>query len=156
MVFDQSWLGKAHFLVEGVIHTYVEGDNEHEDWLKVKNVPKSRVVAVFEGSWRSVIRWRRVNPDAAPASGSSRFSSKADTRVKEEDWITLVDLSTLQIIPKAVRPLDKQLPNESRKLWENVTDNLLKKEFGEATKEKVAIEQKQRDMAAERKRAGVE
>jgi len=32
----------------------------------------------------------------------------------------------------------------------------LKKEFGEATKEKVAIEQKQRDEAAERKRRGIE
>jgi hypothetical protein len=32
----------------------------------------------------------------------------------------------------------------------------LSKEFGEATKEKVGIEQKQRDEAAERKRKGVE
>jgi hypothetical protein len=41
-------------------------------------------------------------------------------------------------------------------LWETVTSRLLKKEFGDATKEKVAIEQKQRDEAAERKRKGLE
>jgi Oxysterol-binding protein. len=37
-----------------------------------------------------------------------------------------------------------------------VTSRLLKKEYGEATKEKVRIEQKQRDEAGERKRKGVE
>ena len=71
-------------------------------------------------------------------------------------YATLLDLSTLQIIPKAVRSLDKQLPNESRKLWEDVTARLINKEFGEATKYKLAIEQKQRDEATERKKCGVE
>jgi len=68
----------------------------------------------------------------------------------------LIDLSTLFQLPKTVRPLEKQQPRESRKLWQNVTDHLLKKEFSEATKEKVAIEQRQRDEAAERKKAGIE
>lgn len=48
------------------------------------------------------------------------------------------------------------LPGESRKLWEKVTSNLLKKDYSEATKEKVTIEQKQRDEAAERKKKGTE
>lgn len=56
------------------------------------------------------------------------------------------------MVPKQVRPLEGQLPDESRKLWEGVTSNLLKKEFSEATRIKQAIEQKQRDIAAERKR----
>lgn len=68
----------------------------------------------------------------------------------------LIDVSALRVIPKAVRPLEKQHPRESRKLWENVTDKLIKKEFSEATREKVVIEQRQRDEAAERKRKGVE
>jgi hypothetical protein len=72
------------------------------------------------------------------------------------EYATLLDLSTLKIIPKAVRPIEKQLPNESRKLWNDVTTRLVKKEYGEATKYKLAIEQKQRDEAAERKRQGVE
>ena len=62
----------------------------------------------------------------------------------------------MEIMPKVVRPLERQLENESRRLWENVTDNLMKREFGEATREKVGIEQRQRDEAAERKRRGVE
>jgi oxysterol-binding protein-related protein 9/10/11 len=66
-----------------------------------------------------------------------------------------LDLSTLKIIPKAVRSLEKQLPNESQKLWDDITARLIQKEYGEATKHKLAIEQKQRDEAAERKREGV-
>lgn len=64
----------------------------------------------------------------------------------------LIDLTPLAVVPKQVRPLEDQLPNESRRLWEGVTSNLLKKEFSEATRIKQAIEQKQRDIAAERKR----
>ena len=74
----------------------------------------------------------------------------------DSEYATLLDVSTLHVIPQAVRPLEKQAHNESRKLWENVTSRLLKKEYNEATKHKLAIEQKQRDDAAERKRKGVE
>ncbi|KAF8520934.1 hypothetical protein BU17DRAFT_75541 [Hysterangium stoloniferum] len=132
---DESWLGKPQFAVEGVIHTVVEGDNAHESWAKVRHVPKDRVVAEFEGSWKHHIRWKRAG---------------------ETKWRTLLDLSTLHVIPKAIRPLSAQQPNESQKLWEHVTSNLLKNEYGEATKYKLAIEQRQRNLAADRKKKGVE
>lgn len=134
---EESWLGKAHFLAEGVIHTYDPNGTEHQEWTRVKHVPRSRVLAVFDGSWKHRIRWKRVN------SPSSEYS-------------TLIDLSTLHAIPKSVRPLERQLPDESRKLWENVTNGLLSKEYSEATKHKLAIEQRQRDEAAERKRKGIQ
>lgn len=62
----------------------------------------------------------------------------------------------LSLVPKSVRPLSQQLPNESRKLWEGVTTNLLSKNFNDATKIKQVIEQKQRDIAAQRKASGTE
>jgi len=85
------------------------------------------------------------------------LSAKTSNTLDDEDdeWKTLLDLSTLHVIPKVVRPLEKQEPRESRKLWENVTNNLLNKEYSEATKEKIVIEQRQRDEAAERKRKGL-
>ncbi|KAF8988163.1 hypothetical protein BDQ17DRAFT_1314731, partial [Cyathus striatus] len=83
--------------------------------------------------------------------------SKADVlRPDTGDYATLIDLSYLQVVPKTVRPLEKQLSNESRKLWETVRDNLIRKEYSDAIKEKMAIEQKQRDSAAERKKKGIE
>ena len=60
------------------------------------------------------------------------------------------------MIPKRVRPPEKQHHYESRKLWESMTSKLLAKEYGEATKNKQAIEQRQRDRAAERKKKGEE
>jgi hypothetical protein len=33
----------------------------------------------------------------------------------------LVDLTSLAVIPKTVRPIPDMLPNESRRLWEHVT-----------------------------------
>lgn len=158
-----------------MIHTVHEGDTIHEEWTKVKHVPANRVVAAFDGSWRGQIRWRRVGggsyPNALSSSASSpspshehlpmssipsHASSRADVAHSDTDYTTLIDLSKVLPIPKDVRPLEKQLPHESGKLWESVTSNLLKKEFSEATREKVAIEQKQRDVAAERKRKGTE
>ncbi|KAH9941160.1 uncharacterized protein BXZ73DRAFT_98372 [Epithele typhae] len=134
---EESWLGKAQFALEGVIHTYDPKGSAHAEWTKVKHVPRENVLAVFDGSWRGEIRWKRVD---APDS----------------EYATLLDVSTLHIVPKTVRPLEKQLPDESRKLWDNVTSRLLKKEYNDATKYKLQIEQKQRDDAAERKRTGVE
>ncbi|GJJ10614.1 hypothetical protein Clacol_004841 [Clathrus columnatus] len=132
---EESWLGKPQFAVEGVIHICKPEDTGYESWTRVKHVPRDRVVAQFEGSWKHLIRWKRTN---------------------ETEWKTLIDLSTLHVIPKSVRPLSIQQPNESRKLWEYVTSNLLKKEYSEATKVKLAIEQRQRDLALERKKKGIE
>lgn len=133
---EESWLGRAHFLCEGVIHTYTPGETAYQDWTKVKHVPRSRVLATFDGSWKHLIKWKRIDdPDSAS--------------------MTLIDVSTLHVIPKSVRPLEKQLPDESRRLWDNVTSCLLSKEYSDATKHKLSIEQKQRDDAAERKRKGL-
>ncbi|KAL4247243.1 OSBP family protein [Abortiporus biennis] len=151
---EESWLGRAHFLCEGVIHTYVPGETAHEEWTKVKHVPRSRVVATFDGSWKHMIRWKRVQP--YPFSPSSSSLASTSNTAKQDEYSTLIDISTLHVIPKQVRPLSKQLPNESRKLWENVTTKLLAKEYGDATKHKHIIEQKQRDDAAERKKKGVQ
>ncbi|KIL62262.1 hypothetical protein M378DRAFT_81443 [Amanita muscaria Koide BX008] len=168
---EESWLGRPHFLLEGVIHTVFDGDSSHEEWTKVKHVPTPRVVAVFDGSWRGKIRWSRVGtgsyPDmlsstASSPSGShvhlphSNSSTTLPTTFTAAEYATLIDLSVLKSIPKTVRPLERQLPYESRKLWDSVTRNLLEKNYSDATREKVQIEQRQRDLAAERKRKGIE
>ncbi|KAF5314203.1 hypothetical protein D9758_018947 [Tetrapyrgos nigripes] len=250
---EESWLGKANFRIEGVIHTVPgsgsspraskdsssadadtdsssslsedddddvdDADENWEQWTKVKHVPPSHVVAVLEGSWRGEIRWKRVgsgsftysgnkstnttqhnqhaytapsspnpshtalpNPSKHPKSniaeskgdlslpgttqdskdskggtkGTMGTGKDKDKAKGEEEWNMLIDLSTLFPVPKQVRPLDRQEKYECRKLWEGVTSRLLKEEFSEATKEKVVIEQRQRDEAGERRRKGEE
>ncbi|KAH8810254.1 hypothetical protein DL96DRAFT_1561914 [Flagelloscypha sp. PMI_526] len=160
---EEGWISKARYLVEGVIHTYHQGETAHEKWLKVKDVPKGKIVAVLERCWRGVIKCKNTGrPDPAasaesspapsvsylsvaapnPALGSglrSAMSSKAN--LAADDW-------------QVVRLIEKQEAYESQKLWEKVTSHLLGKRFSEATIGKVAIEQRPRDIAAERKRTG--
>jgi len=149
------------FALEGVIHTYEEGETEHEEWTKAKHVPTDRIVAYFDGSWKGRIRYRLANGSTLVSGKSSPVPSAATshsdlTTGAEDEWATLIDISTLHPVPKAVRPLENQLPTESRKLWDPVTSRLLTKEYSEATKFKQAIEQKQRDDAAERRNKGAE
>ena len=162
-LYEQSWLGRAQYRMEGVVHTYKKGETAHEGWTKVRDVPKARVVAEFDGCWRNRIRWRKVaatpsysTPNATSQSSVKSGRSSNSSIFEPTEYTTLLDLSTVYPIPKTVRALDKQLPYESRKLWSDVTDRLVKKEFGEATKAKLSIEQRQRDQAAERKRTGAE
>ena len=71
---------------------------------------------------------------------------------REQSKNLLIDLSSMLPVPKVVRPVKDQTQYESRKLWEGVTNSLLKKEYSEATKIKQNIEQVQRDIAAQRKK----
>jgi hypothetical protein len=140
-------------LVEGVVHRYDPSEHEHEEWTKVKHVPPARVVAYLEGCWRNVVRWRLASEGSGRSTPSSDAKGSKPTTM---EWATLIDLTPLQAVPKTVRPISQQLPTESRRLWDSVTSRLVSKEFGEATRAKHVIEQRQRDEAAERKRRGVE
>lgn len=62
-----------------------------------------------------------------------------------------VNVHNLKIIKKKVRPISQQEPNESRRLWKEVTVGLKFNDIDKATNAKFALEQKQRDEAKERK-----
>lgn len=63
----------------------------------------------------------------------------------------LIDLVPLAQVPKVIPPEEEQLPNESRRLWKEVTDAIVNKQYNEATRVKQEIEERQREKAAERK-----
>lgn len=62
----------------------------------------------------------------------------------------VIDVTSLEIKKKHVRPRETQADNESRKLWSNVTDALLSSNLEDATNEKHKLEEKQRAEAKER------
>lgn len=68
----------------------------------------------------------------------------------------LINLDDIDPISKDVRPLSSQESMESRRIWEPVTNAILAKDFGNATKHKQDIEQRQRNTAAARKEKGEE
>ncbi|WWD08261.1 hypothetical protein V865_006372 [Kwoniella europaea PYCC6329] len=130
---DESWIGKPKFLLEGIVYRYTVGDESEESWTKPKQVPADKIVANIEGSWMKEVKYRLKG---------------------EKEWKVLLDLDLLALIPKDVRPIEEQDEQESRRLWDPVTQHLIGKNWGEATRQKQAIEQAQRDKAAARKAKG--
>ena len=128
---------KAKYALEGVIYEYdaSKGEEEVEEYNKVKQVPSDKVVATFEGQWRGDI-WYKLKGDKEPR--------------------LLIRLDDIGLTKKTVRPMEAHEEMESRKIWKPVTEAILAKEFAAATKHKQEIEQAQRDLAAERKRKGEE
>ncbi|KAJ1656460.1 hypothetical protein IWQ61_003977 [Dispira simplex] len=136
---EERWFGKAKHAIEGKIYRY-DPKNFKQGSLQSRPVvvPKDRIVATLEGSWRGPIFVHRSN---AP---------------KGQQPELLLDLSKLQTLPKKVKPLDQQKPVESCRIWKDVTENILANRFAQATKAKRAIEEQQRRKNAERKKLGIE
>lgn len=67
-----------------------------------------------------------------------------------------MDVNPLFPAQKIVPPMDLQLPNESRKFWAEATDAITTKQWSRATAVKQALEERQRQKAAERKARNVE
>jgi hypothetical protein len=74
--------------------------------------------------------------------------------VQEKNLI--IDLNPLDPVAKVVPPLEEQLPNESLKFWDGVTQAIVGRQYSLATNLKTEIEEKQRQKAAERKASNKE
>jgi hypothetical protein len=68
----------------------------------------------------------------------------------------IIDLEPLFPATKVVPPLEEQLPNESRRFWQHVTNAIVSKQYSHATGLKHVIEDRQRQKAAERKASDTE
>ncbi|XP_065077737.1 oxysterol-binding protein-related protein 9 [Ochlerotatus camptorhynchus] len=69
---------------------------------------------------------------------------------------TFVDVNSIPIFKKKVRPVAEQTDNESRNVWKEVTAGLKMNDIDKATNAKFQVEQKQRNEARERKEASGE
>ena len=134
--------------MDGIIYRYTPGTDE-ETYTKVKQVSSDKIAAYIEGNWMKQIRYKRKGEKVSISFAlylplRNRY---LELMLKYQEWKVLLDLDQLALIPKSVRPLQEQETSESRKLWDPVTQQLLSKNWGEATKQKQMIEQKQRDIA---------
>lgn len=124
---EEGWVGRAQNRVEGVIFRY---DPDNDNKTKVKDVPQADVLARIGGCWREQIYY------TLPGSSEQNL---------------IIDLVPLFPSAKVVPPEEQQLSNESRKFWSQVTTSILDKQYGQATKYKQEIEERQREKAAARK-----
>uniref|UniRef100_A0A8B9GH42 Oxysterol-binding protein n=1 Tax=Amazona collaria TaxID=241587 RepID=A0A8B9GH42_9PSIT len=107
------------------------GGKLHRVTGEVKQNITNTVVCRVQGEWNSVLEFTYSN-------GETKY----------------VDLTKLSVTRKRVRPLEKQGPFESRKLWQHVTESLRDGDIDKATEHKRALEERQRN--EERLRAETE
>ncbi|KAI4627351.1 uncharacterized protein J4E88_001391 [Alternaria novae-zelandiae] len=131
---EEGWLGRSQNKVLGVIFKY---DPNNDSITKIKDVAEKDVLARIEGNWQDKVYYT--------------LGSKPFAKVAEKNLI--IDLNPLDPVAKIVPPLEQQLPNESLKFWDGVTNAIVGKQYGLATNLKTEIEEKQRQKAAERKAA---
>ncbi|KAJ7424988.1 Oxysterol-binding protein-related protein 11 [Pitangus sulphuratus] len=107
------------------------GGKLHRVTGEVKQNATNTVVCRVQGEWNSVLEFTYSN-------GETKY----------------VDLTKLTVTRKRVRPLEKQGPFESRRLWQHVTESLRDGDIDKATEHKRALEERQRN--EERLRAETE
>ncbi|KAJ2661779.1 hypothetical protein IWW48_002173 [Coemansia sp. RSA 1200] len=134
---EERWFGKSKENVVGKVFKYdpqVFDKDTIMTW-RLKDIPKScSVVATFEGCWDKKVTVQRMN-------GNKKLGEAQ----------TLLDMSDLDIAAKIVKPLEEQSDLESRRIWEPVATMMLQGKYGDATKLKRGIEERQRVLASERK-----
>ncbi|CAL1597835.1 unnamed protein product [Knipowitschia caucasica] len=97
------------------------GGKLHKVTAEVKHNSTNAVVCRVQGEW----------------NGSLEFSyPSGETRV--------LDVTRLPVTKKLVRPIEKQGPTESRRLWQHVTEALRQKDIDKATEHKRILEERQR------------
>jgi oxysterol-binding protein-related protein 9/10/11 len=141
---EEGWLGRSQNRVQGVIFRY---DPNNDKYNRIKDVPSKDILANIDGCWQEQVYYSISSTNAV----KNELTAEATPRKQ-----LLVDLTPLLPVPKIVPPEVDQLPNESRRFWKDVTFAILGKQYGEATKTKQALEQRQRDKAEDRKRKNEE
>ncbi|XP_055527087.1 oxysterol-binding protein-related protein 9 isoform X2 [Wyeomyia smithii] len=87
---------------------------------------------------------------------SGLMEYKCNDGGKPSKFETFVDVNSIPIFKKKVRPVAEQSEFESRKVWKEVTAGLKMNDIDKATNAKFQVEQKQRAEARERKEASGE
>jgi hypothetical protein len=146
---EEGWLGRTQNKVQGVIFKY---DAKNDTTTKIKDVSDKDVLARIEGNWQDKIYYTLGNKpfNKVSVSHCTKRGAQDDTNIRQEK-ILIIDLNPLDAIAKIVPPLEEQLPNESLKFWDSVTNAIVGKQYSLATNLKTEIEEKQRQKAAERK-----
>jgi hypothetical protein len=134
---EEGWLGRTQNKVVGVVFKY---DPKNDTMTRIKDVPDKEVLARIEGSWQDKVYYTLGN--------------KPFNKVTEKHLI--IDVNPLFPLAKSVPPMEEQLPNESLKFWDGVTNAIVGRQYSLATTLKTEIEEKQREKAAERKAADKE
>lgn len=136
---EEGYFGRTQNKIEGVIY---KCDVERDNTTRIKDVPDKDVLGRLDGCWTDKVYF---------SYGPTDFKKTA-----EKDRILMADVQSLRPVPKICPPMGHQLPNESRRFWNDLTVAITSKQFALATTKKQELEEKQRERAAQRKADGRE
>lgn len=108
---------------------FISGDYDVVEGT-IKDTATSQVLFIIRGKWNEKLEIE-------------------DTQTGETSLF--YDTTSSQIWKPKVKPLEKQLPNESRKLWAPTLSALEKNDHAIATDEKFIVEERQRELAQKRR-----
>jgi oxysterol-binding protein-related protein 9/10/11 len=141
---EEGWT-KVQNKVSGIVFRY---DPDDDKYTRIKDVPEKDILLKIDGCWKEQIYcWLSSGKE----SRLDKFKGNGDAKKQ-----LLVDVTPMMPVPKICPPPEEQLPNESRKFWQELTTAIQEKRFGDANRIKQTIEQNQRDKTAERKTNGQE
>ncbi|XP_063308292.1 oxysterol-binding protein-related protein 10 [Pelobates fuscus] len=109
------------------------GGKVHRVTAEVKHNPTNTIVCKVQGEWNGILEFSY---------------SSGETKV--------IDTTKLQCLRKRIRPLEKQGPLESRRVWENVTNALKSNNIEAASDYKHQLEERQRGEARQRASLGTQ
>lgn len=110
------------------------GGKRHRVTADVRRVNEKKPILKLEGEWNGVLY----------------------TKLPNKTHEVFVDTSKLPQVKKKIKKLESQEPNESRRVWVNVTNELLADNERGASDAKHAVEEQQRTIAKQRKERGEE
>ncbi|CAG5119432.1 unnamed protein product, partial [Candidula unifasciata] len=111
------------------------GGKLHHVSAEAKNQKTGKVICKVVGEWNATFQFTYPG-------------SRNDTKI--------IDVNTLKVYLKHVRPLEKQREYESRRLWHDVTEALSKHDMERATEFKMNLESIQREEEQRRRELRVE
>jgi len=106
----------------------------------------------FSGTYNAITgRVRKNTTDIGEVSGRwSHIMDFKNTRTGDKRVLFDAEKDGQRVCPKWVQPEEEQEPNESRRLWSDLTKAIALKDMEKATEAKTAVEDAQRDLRRKR------
>ncbi|KAJ3401346.1 hypothetical protein HDU80_006091 [Chytriomyces hyalinus] len=124
---DEPYFGSPKFAVEGKIFRYDPVLDRTKPIKDLKKIPDADVVATIWGQW----------------------NGKMYAKLNGQQEGLLLDLQASVTAEKRTPSIDDQAENESRRIWEHVSNAIHAKDFAQATKLKREIEDEYRKIRAQ-------
>ncbi|TFY56878.1 hypothetical protein EVJ58_g7366 [Rhodofomes roseus] len=102
------------------------------------------------GKWSEVMEYQSKKVRGGLLGGTSAN----ERQIAQKRVLFDVQKDGDKVAPKWVAPEDEQEPNESRRLWRDLTEAILAKDMNAATEAKTAVEESQRELRRRREESG--